>query len=318
MLVRVWSNSELDIVAGNVAGGLISSLIIPAGLKAPDGSAEVGLNGHLFLTEGSNNLAGLYAAELTDDMDALVRRWVDLFDRRGAEASRRGIDYLQFVIPEKLSVLNASALLPISGPTVALSGLESLLGERRSYLSTWDVLSDWSGFDDPYLSTDTHFTAAGAQRLFAAAADQLDPSISTIVRGVTHGSCRYIKGDLAERFHGIPFHSRVLEPGPEVFSEYRPGLSMVERHFPVRGSIGRRFRWVNTTAASSKKVVVFGNSFFSEGSWAGLLSWWGKHLFAEFHFIWDPVFDWDLVDELAPDIVIGQTVERFLPTVPPH
>jgi hypothetical protein len=316
MLRLMWSKSELDVVEGNVAEGLVSSLTIPAGLGAADGSAVVGLNGHLFLTEGSNNVAGLYASELTADTGAVVGGWADVFERRGAEASRRDIDYLQIVIPEKLSVLNAFALLPVDGPTVALRGLEPLMAGHSHYLSAWDVLNHWSGDDDPYLSTDTHFTAAGAQQLFAAAADRVDPSLSSIVRRVTNDSCRYLKGDLAERFHGIPFHSRVLEPGPEIFSEYRAGLTMVERHFPERGSIGRRFRWVNTTAPSPKKVVVFGNSFFSDGSWAGLLSWWGKHLFAEFHFIWDPAFDWDLVDELAPDIVIGQTVERFLRTVP--
>jgi hypothetical protein len=316
MLLRVWTKADLDAVADNLELGLVSSLTIPAGLAAADGSAIVGLNGHLFLTEGSNNLAGLYAQERTSAMDAVVRGWVDVFDRRSLAASRRGIDYLQVVIPEKLSVLNTYALLPIDGPTVALRGIEPLVGGRRGYLSVWDLLNNWSEVDDPYLTTDTHFTATGAQRLFAAVTDRVDPSLSPIVRGVTNDSCRYVKGDLAERFHGIPFQSRVIEPAPDVFAEYRAGMVQVERRFPERGSIGRRFRWVNTTAPSPKKVVVFGNSFFSEGNWAGLLSWWGKHLFAEFHFIWDPVFDWDLIDELAPDIVIGQTVERFLPAVP--
>ncbi|MFJ2542611.1 hypothetical protein [Microbacterium sp. NPDC087589] len=59
-------------------------------------------------------------------------------------------------------------------------------------------------------------------------------------------------------------------------------------------------------------MLTFGNSFFETGDFAGYLSWWGKHLFREFHFHWGPDFDWDLVDELKPDVVIGQTVERFL------
>jgi hypothetical protein len=61
---------------------------------------------------------------------------------------------------------------------------------------------------------------------------------------------------------------------------------------------------------------VFGNSFFHNGNLPNQLSWWAKHFFAELTFVWDPALDWSVVDEVRPDIVVAQTVERFLHRVP--
>jgi hypothetical protein len=313
----MWTKSEQDAVSGNVDLGLVSSLTIPAGLTSQDGSAVVGLNGHLFLAEGSNKMSALYNAPKDEKFENLIDAWGGLFSHRADQSRKRGVQYMQLVIPEKLSVMNRYALLPVDGPTTALCGVEAAMLEEKSYLSAWEAMKNWQGEDDPYLSTDTHFSAAGAQHLFSSISCRIDDQVTGLIDDVRHSVVRYAKGDLSERFHGIPFHSRILEPCPEALSEYAAGLKMVERFFPPGNkATGRRFRWENASAPSQKKVVVFGNSFFSIGDWAGLLSWWGKHIFREFHFVWDPAFDWELVERLAPDVVIGQTVERFLPSVP--
>ncbi|MEV8174574.1 MULTISPECIES: hypothetical protein [unclassified Microbacterium] len=158
---------------------------------------------------------------------------------------------------------------------------------------------------------DTHLSATGAQSVFAHIAARIDSQLVPVINAIRMDEVRYAAGDLTERF-GLPIHSRIVEPSEAQVSAYGAGLTMVEKHFPPKGSIGRRFRWVNATAPSEIKVLVFGNSFFSIGDFPGLLSWWGKYFFSEFHFHWGPDVDWDLVDELHPDIVIGQTVERFL------
>lgn len=290
--------------------------VLPVGTQSPDGSAVVGLRGHLFLTGGSNSLLSQYQAPVDGTLISQVDRWVDLFAQRREQCEVRGISYLQTVLPEKLTVLRADAPLQIDGPSPLFRELESRLRGKHFYVSGLKPFELWSSEDDPYLTTDTHLSATGAQRVFANLAARIDPQLVPVIHAIRMDEIRYAAGDLTERF-GLPILSRIVEPSEAQVSAYGEGLTMVEKHFPpTNGSIGRRFRWVNDTAPSAHKVLVFGNSFFSIGDFAGQLSWWGKHLFREFHFHWGPDVDWDLVDELRPDIVLGQTVERFLGRVP--
>ena len=62
--------------------------------------------------------------------------------------------------------------------------------------------------------------------------------------------------------------------------------------------------------------MVFGNSFFERGAQSWRLSWWFKHFYREFIFCWNPALDLELVEKFQPDLVICQTVERFLTQIP--
>lgn len=290
--------------------------LLPAGSQSVDSSAVVGLRGHLFLTGGSNSLLSQYRAPVDDTLIAHVDRWADVFAQRRERCDARGIIYLQTVLPEKMTVLRADAPLKIDGPSPLFRELEGRLRDDDFYISGLEPFEQWSSEDDPYLMADTHLSATGAQRVFANMTARIDPSLVPTINAIRMDEIRYAAGDLTERFE-LPIHSRIVEPSEAQMSAYGEGLTMVEKHFPpTNGSIGRRFRWVNDTAPSPLKVLVFGNSFFSIGDFAGLLSWWGKYFFGEFHFHWGPDVDWNLVDELHPDIVLGQTVERFLTKVP--
>ena len=62
---------------------------------------------------------------------------------------------------------------------------------------------------------------------------------------------------------------------------------------------------------------MFGNSFFANvSSGQPYLSWWMVRLFRDYHFYWTADFDPEEVARRDPDIVITQTIERFLPTLP--
>lgn len=286
--------------------------LLPPGSRSPDNSAVVGLRGHLFLTGGSNSLLSQYQAPVDDALASQAGRWVDVFEKRRTGCEARGIRYLQTVIPEKLTVLRADAPISIDGPSPLFREIESRLLGSDFYISGLEPFEGWSSDDDPYLMADTHLSATGAQRVFASLAARIDPALVPVIDAYRMDKVRYDVGDLTARFE-LPIHSRIAEPSDAQVSAHGEGLTMVTKHFPpTNGSIGRRFGWVNTAAPSDLKVLVFGNSFFSIGDFAGQLSWWGKHLFREFHFHWGPDLDWDLVDELRPDVVLGQTVERFL------
>ncbi|WP_349829378.1 hypothetical protein [Brevibacterium litoralis] len=46
------------------------------------------------------------------------------------------------------------------------------------------------------------------------------------------------------------------------------------------------------------------------------LSWWLNSAFTEIRFVWSADFDWDMVDDYRPEVVIGQGLERFLLRIP--
>jgi hypothetical protein len=46
------------------------------------------------------------------------------------------------------------------------------------------------------------------------------------------------------------------------------------------------------------------------------MSFWFARWFEKYHFIWSPAIDWAYVEAQGADIVIGQTIERFLDQVP--
>ncbi|MBW8911322.1 MAG: hypothetical protein JF564_05430, partial [Sphingomonas sp.] len=178
----------------------------------------------------------------------------------------------------------------------------------------------------PYLRTDSHFRAAGAQLAFYQIIRHLDSRVpahsegfETIARLCGHMTAaaenHLLKGDLGERFFGTPLYEsdnygdlaeiQALAPGAPVISE-----------IPADGLQNIRLVWRNPNAPCQLKVVAFANSFFERGGGVHGLSWWFKTMFSEFHFLWRAEMDIAYVDEHRPDIVICQTVERFLPQVP--
>ncbi|MCV5277541.1 hypothetical protein OFC49_43085, partial [Escherichia coli] len=66
-------------------------------------------------------------------------------------------------------------------------------------------------------------------------------------------------------------------------------------------------------APSRKRLLVLGNSVTGtvEGR-QNQLGGWLARWFAEYHFHWQPAVDWEEVAALRPDILLCQTVERFM------
>ena len=82
--------------------------------------------------------------------------------------------------------------------------------------------------------------------------------------------------------------------------------------------IGQYSIWNNPSAPIKKKVIAFGNSFFGNCLDQGCIGWWFSNYIEKFHCIWSPNIDFDLVEKEKPDLVICQTVERFMKKVPEY
>ena len=295
--------------------GDVSPLGLPVGLLSPDASAQLGRDGHLFLVGGTNNLLDLYRLEGSAASDVSTG-WIHLFEERSRHLASRGIEYSQTVVPEKLTVLRYSAPVKVEGPTRILTDVENAMLGKPFYQSTFDVFEKWDSVTPPYRHNDTHFSTEGARVCFNALAAQIDPAAVTAMEHIDLTVRNFSGGDLADRFFGIPILAENCWPQPSSVSDLDEGLRLVDKYDPPIGHQGKRRIWTNSAAASGLRVLVFGNSFFEDGRNASTLSWWFARAFKEFRFEWSPSFDYDVIDSYKPDVVIGQTIERFLPKIP--
>jgi len=308
------NKSSLEMIMDNAANGAVSSIYLPVGLKSPDESAVLGHDGHLFLVGGSNRLMDLYAE---DHPSAAVgaSEWVELFEHRAESLGRRGMKYVQTVIPEKLTVLSHFAPMEVTVPTPRMAFIEERLTKRNYYRESLSALSGWSG-QAAYRKNDLHLTAVGARECFLAMTKHLDPRLEELARFVQLSESKISGGDLADRFFGVPILAREARATRASVASFEEALELVEIFDPPSGHQGKRRVWTNASAPSSLKVLVFGNSFLGDGLYPDRLSWWFARAFKEFRFEWSPSFDYDVIDSYKPDVVIGQTIERFLPKVP--
>ena len=78
--------------------------------------------------------------------------------------------------------------------------------------------------------------------------------------------------------------------------------------------VGSSITYVNPEAPQKLKVVIFGDSFseYRPALLTGMLA----ETFSETNFVWSTSIDYAYIDEINPDIIITEIVERFMPAVP--
>ena len=281
----------------------MSDVSIPLGTISSDRISIMGKNGYFFLFGGSNSLDKLYKRSGS----TIYQSWNQIIESRIKECQRRQIKFAQIIIPEKQSAIPHLYPLSMQAPTENFELLEkSLTPDYRQ-----QVIASFSDKDKPevyYKKTDTHLTSLGAktvtEKVLVSLGYRLE--LDTYVNKIQN-----LAGDLGNKFQGPNFYEAV-----ELFgSTTEPQL--LESVDPPNGKhIGITRKWSNPDAPIKLKVIAFANSFFERGTSSTGLSWWFSRIFEEFQFHWNPECDWDIVDKERPDILICQTIERFLPRLP--
>ena len=318
-----------------IQNDLVTSIFVPVGTKATDGSAVIGYDGQLFLFKGSNDVAGLYALEPSSRaVTQVVDAWLSLITERKLLLQRQDCMYLQLVVPEKSSVLLESVPAGLGPITPILEGLESKLfatekmgSKHNNYLSVVDVLRNPpSGRASAFLNTDSHLSSDGCQVIVEAilawllndkpnlAEDLMKTRASFERRQMSPPTL--FRGDLSSRFASFPLLEWVSWPVVGLSDSANSASTDVLYTPPDGGHGGTHIRWRNENAPIRLRVVAFGNSFFERGAAQYGLSWWCKGLFKEFHFVWNSAIVPELVASIQPQLVICQTVERFLHIIP--
>lgn len=299
----------------------IAWIPVPRGTKSSMGDAAVGAQGHLFLLRGSNDLARRYDHPRTRAASRAIERevsaWTELFDGREHAARSIGVEFRQVIFPEKPSVVPSGLLEFGAGPTPSYRRIDAEMSAGRNYVGVIDALLRAQDRASTFQRLDTHFSPYGCAIVFA----EMLQSLGLVGPALEFDGVDEYFGNLAERFFGRAMPDVLPAPSGEWVDGSAASLVLVESFDPEpnagRTYGGTRRRWSNPDAMHDISVMVFGSSSFGRSvASSSRLSWWFARAFRSYRFIWASEIDWSMVAEVQPDVVIGQTVERFLGRVP--
>jgi hypothetical protein len=287
-------------------------LSLEVGFRSYDNAVVVGRDGHLFLEAGSNKVSRMYAEPAAE---AKVAGWIDLIKRRRHRIGDAGAAYLQLIIPEKQSVLGHAHPAGDIGCTPLFDAIATRLANTPHHV---DVLSIFRMLSHrglaPYRQVDTHLSFHGCQALVAALATRI--AGRTVEPEMPLLAARPATGDLGNKIGFGNVVEQCLYPVEQDWLLAQRDVRLVHRSDPASGHIGSLRRWSCDDAPIGRRVLIFGNSMFERGGRSLTLSWWFARMFREVCFVWSPTVDMRLVAEWSPDVVVCQTVERFLGNVP--
>lgn len=291
------------------AFGLAASNLNPGALTT-DQEVIVGHSGHLFLVNGSNNLLDQYS----DRNEPVTIGWGNLLERRAHSLEEAGVQYLQLIIPEKQSVLPEFFPIEIDVPTNVLKALSRSYESQKWYIDAFSSLRKLfsTGGCHPFRKLDSHLSLFGAHALVDYMLARIDSSVEVERPPLVSFSS---SGDLGQKILEDGLLERFLVSADD-WSLAKNTPVLVKQRVPADGHIGVLLEWKLDRPLSRCSILIFGNSMFERGGSSLSLTWWFARIFERVRFVWSPSVDYSMVKEFQPDVVICQTVERFLPTVP--
>lgn len=304
---------------GDESSYSLSSFPMRVGVASSDGSAVVGHDGMMFILHGANSLIEQYSKHEEDqDIQDKSDAWLETFRNRKVGLDGAGSRFLQLIIPEKSTIFPRCFPIDVKAPTALMKAITNKIKSdkflKQSYVDCELVLNFADRKESTFRRMDSHLSAYGAYLVMQSILRQLgqeSPIPVSFLRRETIGC------DLGVKFSAAMKRDEHLAPAHNEVSHLEEGLKQTDFVLPANGGhIGTKITWNNTSALTNLRVVAFGNSFFEKGEFAGHLSWWSARFFREFHFHWSPVIDMNYIQQVRPDLVICQTIERFLPRVP--
>lgn len=279
---------------------------LPPGRVSANGAAVAGVDGYLFIGDGGNRWETQYTGP--PPPDSWKTTWARVLAARQAEAAARGIPLLNLVIPEK-QVVYPETRWPARAPDGGarpLRRLAALAGAEARLLYGEAALVACKAEGPACLRHDSHWTASGClavvRQLLSAAAPEVDVERAVFTVARTREPL-----DLAAHF---------LQPNPP---QDRLRLAVPQprawenRHYERTGQhTGSQYRLANPEAADPRRVVLFGDSYSYAEGLAGALA----AVFAEVTCVWSKSVLWEVVDERRADLVVWESAERFLVSLP--
>lgn len=292
----------------------LAPLHFQTGLSSND--TILGRNGFIFYTGSDHSLLKRYDNDETRvHAKEKAEAWNNRISVRARRASEAGPQFRQVVLPDKLTILGDYSHRKMTGPSVYLEEFRSALGNSENLIDPMEHFLSFNTREKLWPLTDSHSSATGMKEVVKLLFTSLGID-SGPVTDVDLNQKRVHTGDIGDRFFGIKPKEIVEQPVDRAFKGSAPKMEVLRKPDRVGSETGLHVRYKNPYAVTQKSVILFGGSSSSQGLDPMNLSWWFKHYFASFEFVFSRDIDWNLVKGRQPDYVIAQTIERYLPQVP--
>lgn len=253
-----------------------------------------GLDGWKFLYSGSHDQFDYLLGDKSVP-DSSIRKFHENVDNRSDFCSSRNIAFKHVVFPCK--------------PVSCLNKLPSELGDVQSLFSRRHMCEsviypiDESGLDGAFYKTDTHLTSFGGWAVLNRLLLELGVNfnVSPIFRDSK------FNGDLNVMLGVKDPEECIVFSGLE---GVRSKKLDVNNNSGLVGNTGRVRILRNPFSISEKRVLIFGDSFFNTSISEQL-----AFLFRDVIYFRSPVFLFDIVDYISPDIIFSGQAERYLSDV---
>lgn len=293
--------------AFDVAAATNPASRLKPGALSPHGVAVAGADGYLFIGDGANRWEQQYAGRFALP-EGWLEGWLGVLARRGEAARARGVALCNLVIPEK-QVVYPEKRWPAGGPAADARPLMRLATSVPSaaglYYASEELLA-CKALGPAHHRHDSHWTASGClavvdgllRRLpVDVEAAEIAWTVDTFDRPLDL-STHFFEPAPAER-HMIP-----QVAGEVVFDN--------QHHAKTDRYAGSVYRVRNPEAPVARKLMIFGDSYAFSLGLAGALT----AVFADVTFVWSKSIVWDMVDEVGAEVIVWESAERFLATLP--
>jgi hypothetical protein len=291
-------------------------------IKNESEDVQVGVDGWLFLTGGTNNVLKYY---IDSDYFTAVQatHWADLLITRRDRLAAQDIDYLHIAAPDKISVYPEyfrQALPNFERHPIRL--LDQILeerGARKLLINPLEAFANCPNRDRLYLKTDTHWSYFAAQLVFQLVSYRIGEARelnilnrnftpyrrvfdlgSKLVPVVEEDSFSITTASSVERIHENELAKNFVKNVKSGQPVAHAGINVVFRNSDPK--------------VIQKTLMIFGDSFmdFQDSNTTIVFA----ENFREVHFTWSNQLDYDYIEQIRPDIVISETAERFMIVVP--
>lgn len=253
-------------------------------------TALEGRDGWLFLDGDSNRVVEQHTGRrrLTRrDLD----RWAATLEQRAERASARDIRYFTFIAPDKESVYPEHLpYRPVADRPI--HQVQAHVSQPVTLLEPALVAAKHEGI--VYPKTDTHWSSRGAHVALREMARHIGPDLEPVT-GIDW-SVEELEGDLGEKCdpprRGLTENAVIRSPN---------AVRTFDNDVVNRGTI----RVFEREDGAGPRAMLFGDSFCYR--LLPLLAESCSHMV----FAHSITVDWDLVDEIQPEILICLAVERF-------
>lgn len=305
--LRLADVHRLEALFDAAAGPGHPASALKPGVASPGSVTVVGADGYFFISNGANHWERQYLGELTVAPSWLAA-WNELLAKRQAQAAAHGVVLVNTVAPEK-QALYPEARWPSPLPDAERRPLKLLLAQldpaARLIYPQAEMLAA-KALAPVYHRHNSHWTVSGC----VAATDLLLETLAAPAR----------LADLpiaVERCHAqqdLSAHLFATPPREDFLAAVPPGEKVDDnRLIELTGrNTDASYRLRNPAAPDSRKVIVFGDSYAYDAGLTALLS----AVFVDVLFLWSKAIQWELVAAQRPDVVIWESAERFMATVP--